>query len=141
MTNQVFLIKHYNQKAKIYTSYLLTIELTRPYYSLLKIPAYCCDITWLFLKFLLDCISQLILRIFISSAYATCISWNLYQSNELITSSLLVRMIRSAALNATTRIRARQKLPTIVERLRKPAENLFSTDSDLLLRVYIVQNY
>ena len=50
-------------------------------------------------------------------------------------------MIRSAALNATTRIRARQKLPAIVERLRKPAENLFSTDSDLLLRVYIVQNY
>lgn len=67
---------------------------------------------------------------------------NLHQSNELIASSLLVRMIRSAALNATTRIRARQKLPTIVERLRKPAENLFSTDGDLFLHIYIVhKNY
>jgi len=65
---------------------------------------------------------------------------NLHQSNELIASSLLVRMIRSTALNATTRIRA-QKLPTIVERLRKLAENLFSTDGDLLLHIYIVHNY
>jgi len=49
-------------------------------------------------------------------------------------------MIRSTALNATTRIRA-QKLPTIVERLRKLAENLFFTDGDLLLHIYIVHNY
>lgn len=53
---------------------------------------------------------------------------NLYQSERLIVSSSLMRMIRSTALNAATRIRTRQKLPTIVERLRKSVENLFSTD-------------
>lgn len=53
---------------------------------------------------------------------------NLYQSKRLIVSSLLVRMIRFTALNAATRIRTRQKLPTIVERLRKSVENSFSID-------------
>lgn len=40
----------------------------------------------------------------------------IYQLNELIVSNLLVRMIRSAALNVTIRVRARQKLLTIAER-------------------------
>lgn len=47
-----------------------------------------------------------------------------------------MRVIRSTELNATTRIRARQKLPTIIERLRKRADNLFFTDGDLFLRTF-----
>lgn len=66
--------------------------------------------------------------------YAAHTANYLHQSDELIASSLLVRVIRSTVLNATTRIRARQKLPTIIERLRKLAENLFFTDDDLFPR-------
>lgn len=69
--------------------------------------------------------------LFRSYIYAAHTANYLHQSDELIASSLLVRVIRSTALNATTRIRARQKLPTIIERLRKLAENLFFTDDDL----------